>query len=80
LPADNHWREKFFQRRPGRLGPLIGIKGPFARGAFAPAFRAVRSQHANQDYSARRCAAKTGFKKVNQREVYFAEFNRVYEH
>jgi hypothetical protein len=65
LLIDYHRSEKLFQGRPGGLGPFIGIKGSFAAGAFAPAFRAVFIDHARQNDPSLRRPAKAGFEKMN---------------
>lgn len=65
LPADNHGRQKFFQRRPRRFRPLVGIERAFAARAFAPTFGAVWAKDAHEDDPAFGGAPKTRLEKMN---------------
>src|SRR6185369_9408558 len=64
-------------RCPGRFGPLVAIKRPLPGRAFSPTFRAVGIDNAREDNASLSGATETCFEKVNERQAYFAQFNRL---
>ena len=73
--TNDHRRQKILQSGPGSFGPFVGIKRTFTGGALAPAFRAFGIDDPGQDNAAFSGTAKTGFKKVNQRQAYLAQLD-----
>ena len=76
LLAYDHGREKLSQRGPGSLGPLVAVERSFTGSAFAPAFSAVFIDDTHKHNAPLGGAAKTGFKKMNERQTDFAQFDR----
>ena len=75
VASQHHRRQKILQSGPGSFGPFVGIKRTFTGGALAPAFRAFGIDDPGQDNAAFSGTAKTGFKKVNQRQAYLAQLD-----
>lgn len=65
------------QRGPRCFSPFIAVKRTFAGGAFTPAFDTVGVNQASQQNASLSCATEACFKKVNERQADFAQFNRL---
>ncbi len=75
--ADDHRREKFAQRCPAGIRPLVAIKRSFSGRALAPPLGAVGIDNAREDNASLSGATETCFEKVDERQAYFAQFNRL---
>src|SRR5439155_8898147 len=76
--SDDHRSQDLFGCHPCRIGPFVRIRRRFAAGDLTPALgsSSIGVLDAHQNYSPLIRAAKTGLEKVNEREIYFDQFDR----
>src|SRR3954468_20791941 len=73
--TDRHRPQKFLERRPRGISPLIGIERPFTASALTPALRAIAVGDPSQNNPTLSRATKTRFEEMYQRQANFSQFN-----
>ena len=78
--SERHRSEEAARRLPSRVNPLLAVERPFARGAFAPAFRAVAVFDAHEHDAPLDCAPEARLEKVYEAQAYLAKLYRCDVH